>query len=441
MTMARTAIYRGQRFHVVDEGARFVTLEGFGYKKKVQLEEVIFEDQPIEELASERGVDELISSPVVEEMPSERQDNDILSLEEIEETANEKKLIKTSYETWDQTALEAGDTDDRGWENEHGVDMTPNEHDAQDGVTAVSKAITFLKDNGAVHPSGSHFGPRLWYSTEGETDPKTGKVTVRSFHLDGFSLEEQEQIFNEIKKGKLRESLSKLVVPAQPESDVTPAPDVSEKVTPDFPKFGLDLSVDTAADRHKENEDRRKNYVSDMKLKLKEMMDKLDEMDSPVAVPDEGCDMCAMDEARQEGVDFPYETFEKFFDDFMDFAQSNQIVNGQGQINIPEALVAFSKEKFVPEFIQSLGGPQKVLQILIKKVSEVGEPQLAEDAKKLEEDGAAPASGGGGVPNSSGAVDVPLKGDGGVSTANVANFNARLGGKIKRDDKMENIKE
>jgi hypothetical protein len=438
--MSRTAIYRGQRFNVVSENARYVTLEGFGYKKKVQLEEIIFEEEPLDDLPAERKSEELISEPIVEDMPTERVDNDILTQEQIESINNPKKVIKISFENWNDEAASAGDTDDRGWENEDGVDMTPDEEETQEGMTAVDKAVDFLKKSGAVHPSSSHFNSGTWYSTDEMPNYQTGDVKILSFHLAGFDDEEENKIFDALKVNKLKETLAKFVIPPTPESAVTPAPDVSEKVTPDYPKFGLNLSVDTSADRHKENEDRRKTYVSDMKMKLKEMMDKIDEMEVPQQSQDPNCELCTMEESREEGIDFPYETFEKFFDDFMMFAQHNNIVNGQGQINILEALKAFAKEKFVPEFIKTLGGPEKALQILMKKVAEAGELQLTE-IKTLEEDGAASAGEGGGVPNDAGVVDVPLKGDGGVSTANVANFNARLGGHIKRDDKLKNITE
>lgn len=111
---------------------------------------------------------------------------DILNGQEfIEEDGD--KVIRTSYETWDEEDIEAGDTDKRGWEDEEGVVFE-----------TVEDAIKWLKDQGAVHPSDSRFRTGTWYSTEDELNFTTGERTIRSFHLKGFSGEEEEEIYNAI---------------------------------------------------------------------------------------------------------------------------------------------------------------------------------------------------------------------------------------------------
>lgn len=109
-------------------------------------------------------------------------------------TANESgKRISISYETWNEDALDAGDTDDRGWEDEEGVLF----EDDDDG-TPVEQAIRYLRDEGATEPSASHFNSRIWYEAS-DTDIRTGDVTNRHFHLnDAWSDEEKEAIFNAV---------------------------------------------------------------------------------------------------------------------------------------------------------------------------------------------------------------------------------------------------
>jgi len=100
---------------------------------------------------------------------------------------NPVKKIRISYETWTDKDVESGDTDDKGWENEEGVD-----------IKDVDDAIQFLKSEGVVHSSSSQFHPGVWYSSE--TDMQTHERTIRSFHLDGFTDEEQKQIYDSINK-------------------------------------------------------------------------------------------------------------------------------------------------------------------------------------------------------------------------------------------------
>lgn len=115
----------------------------------------------------------------------------------------EGKRIRTSYEVWDEDALEAGDTDDRGWEDEEGEVF----EDDVDGETAVESAISWLRDKGATEASCSRFEPRCWYIST-DTDFRTGDVTNYHYHLnDGWTDEEKEEIFNAV-TGKRRATAS-----------------------------------------------------------------------------------------------------------------------------------------------------------------------------------------------------------------------------------------
>jgi hypothetical protein len=117
-----------------------------------------------------------------------------------------KKLIRVSYEIVTPEDAEAGDTDNRGWENEEGQDVTPDKFDTEEGITAVDNAVKFIEREGGIHASSSHFNPGVWYSTEGNQDPHTGATSTYSFHLDGFTPEEEQEIFNRITKKKVTEN-------------------------------------------------------------------------------------------------------------------------------------------------------------------------------------------------------------------------------------------
>jgi hypothetical protein len=106
------------------------------------------------------------------------------------------KRISVTYERWDDSALDAGDTDDRGYEDEEGVKF--EDDDEFDG-TAVEQAVRFLQHNGAIEPSSSHFDSRVWYNSYGERDFRTGEIENKGYHLnDGWTDEEKQQIFNAI---------------------------------------------------------------------------------------------------------------------------------------------------------------------------------------------------------------------------------------------------
>lgn len=109
--------------------------------------------------------------------------------------------ITITYEIWDDESLEAGDTDNKGWIDDEGVSMKPDQYDIEDGKTSIELAIDFLKENGALEASSSHFHPGVWYTNDKYNENfKTGEVEQRSFHLKGFSPEEEQSIFNAITK-------------------------------------------------------------------------------------------------------------------------------------------------------------------------------------------------------------------------------------------------
>ena len=114
------------------------------------------------------------------------------------EMQQQEPKIRISYETWDEDSVDVGETDDKGWENEEGVSMQPDQYDLEEGLTPVDLAVKFLTDNGPMEASSSHFNSGVWYTNYGEQDMQDGSRTNRSFHLVGFTPEQEEKIFNRI---------------------------------------------------------------------------------------------------------------------------------------------------------------------------------------------------------------------------------------------------
>lgn len=98
--------------------------------------------------------------------------------------ANKKYSVTKYYEVWDEAAVEAGDTDDRGLDNEY-TDL--------ESLWEVAK---LMRDAGATEPSASRPVLNLWYSTSNaEPDFRTGERTEYTFHPQNLEREENEELF------------------------------------------------------------------------------------------------------------------------------------------------------------------------------------------------------------------------------------------------------
>jgi len=107
--------------------------------------------------------------------------------------------ICTSFSQTTPESSAQGDSSDHGWIDEEGVEMTPDEIDAEEGLTTVDLAVKFLYDKGAIHASASHFHPSVWYSTEYcVIDYATGTDEERCFHLKDFSEAEEQAIWDKL---------------------------------------------------------------------------------------------------------------------------------------------------------------------------------------------------------------------------------------------------
>jgi hypothetical protein len=110
--------------------------------------------------------------------------------------------IKTSFSriTWHDNA--DGDPDaydeEHGFEDEEGEEFEIDEFDRDDGIDLATKVAKWLRNKGVIEGSSSHFHPGIWYTSEGDINYRTGAETQRSFHLEGFTPEEEEAIFYQV---------------------------------------------------------------------------------------------------------------------------------------------------------------------------------------------------------------------------------------------------
>lgn len=106
------------------------------------------------------------------------------------------KLIKTTFSRTTPESAEQGDFSETGWIDEEGEDMTLEPWEEREGITVVDKAVKFLRREGVSETSSVPWHPGGWYSS-GWSDPDmhTMEQEERSYHLEGFTREEETLIF------------------------------------------------------------------------------------------------------------------------------------------------------------------------------------------------------------------------------------------------------
>lgn len=117
------------------------------------------------------------------------------------EQIKNNKIITTTYDK----IIPGNDYEDEpdiesGWEDEDGESMIPDEYDIEDGLTVVDKAVEYLKyKRYTTEPSSNMFHPGISYSTpDPDIDYHTGKETYYTSHLDGFTQEEEYEIWKKM---------------------------------------------------------------------------------------------------------------------------------------------------------------------------------------------------------------------------------------------------
>lgn len=71
---------------------------------------------------------------------------------------------------------------------------TPEEYESEKAATLISVTASYLKDH-AVEASSSGYHPGIWYVGGDESDMYTGEHVQYSYHLKGYTPEEEEAVF------------------------------------------------------------------------------------------------------------------------------------------------------------------------------------------------------------------------------------------------------
>jgi hypothetical protein len=113
------------------------------------------------------------------------------------------RRIKITFDIVTPESAEQGDTAENGWIDEEGIEIAPDEYEIDEAEGDERAAVVRLavKEIGrSVEPSNwPRWHSGTWYTeTEGDTDYSTGAVERRSFHLEGFSDDEERAIYAEL---------------------------------------------------------------------------------------------------------------------------------------------------------------------------------------------------------------------------------------------------
>ena len=129
-----------------------------------------------------------------------------------------KKLITKTYDVVTPESCEQGDTAENGFADFSGNRFPLRDEDGEHPenihvdraliaheVESVDEAVMFLQDKCYVsEPSSSSFHHGVWYSAEAENDYSDGSNTTYSYHLDGFTEDEESAVFTGLFPGRVR---------------------------------------------------------------------------------------------------------------------------------------------------------------------------------------------------------------------------------------------
>ena len=93
-----------------------------------------------------------------------------------------------------------GDEEDYGdsvVEDEQDFDCVPDETDLEEGIGPAQIAAKYIREHAlseGIEPSSSGWTPGDWYSSS-EMDISTGDMLERSFHPNGFTPEQEQEIY------------------------------------------------------------------------------------------------------------------------------------------------------------------------------------------------------------------------------------------------------
>ena len=84
----------------------------------------------------------------------------------IETAVRTDRRITATFAVYSEDSAHAGYDLEDGWIDQEGRTMEPDSFDKEEGITAVEKAVDFLRDEGVGEPSCVPFMVGVWYITE-----------------------------------------------------------------------------------------------------------------------------------------------------------------------------------------------------------------------------------------------------------------------------------
>lgn len=99
-------------------------------------------------------------------------------------------IIRACYEIVSEESAKNGDFEDRGIAGEERFDTA----DYETHEEFLGGVVTYLKRN-ANYFSSSEFYVRGWYIGAEKQDMSTGDYTTYSYHLEGFTDQEKEEVY------------------------------------------------------------------------------------------------------------------------------------------------------------------------------------------------------------------------------------------------------
>ncbi len=113
------------------------------------------------------------------------------------------RRIRISYQVVTEESAENGDYADSGWIDEEGVLVEVDDCDVDDAgsecAAIVEAAVRIIGNGCEASDYPAVCVGHTWYTeTDGDKDYSDGSETTKSFHLDGFTEEEERAIYSEI---------------------------------------------------------------------------------------------------------------------------------------------------------------------------------------------------------------------------------------------------
>ena len=114
------------------------------------------------------------------------------------------KRVRICYEVVTPESAAEGDAAERGWIDEEGIDVTPSADDVAEHDGPVDALVNLTLEaigHTSLVPSSGCWHPGLWYTdADPERDCFTGAETRQSYHLAGFTPDEEAAVYRRLRE-------------------------------------------------------------------------------------------------------------------------------------------------------------------------------------------------------------------------------------------------